>query len=114
MTPAEAYERALYPQGCGTALWEPDHIDINPGDVGFIQDDHFTRLFNALLPWTHPEQRLGVPSGFQPMVVPPHLRTFKRLQFEPQILHSQSVKQHDVSAELTASVSLLHTRGFTH
>lgn len=108
MTPAEAYEQALYAQGCGSAVWEPDHVDICPGDVGFMQDDHFTRLFNVLLPRDHPEQTLGVPSTFQPMEVHPHLRTFNGVHFKPQILHSYSVRQHDVGAELNASVSLPH------
>ena len=53
----------------GYSLWEPgangqyDPVDI--GDVGFIQDGRFCRLFNVYLPADHPSQTRGVPQGFE-------------------------------------------------
>jgi hypothetical protein len=44
---------------------------IRVGDVGFLCDDVFCRLFNAALPADDPAQRaLGVPRGFEPLPVP--------------------------------------------
>ncbi|KAH9035128.1 hypothetical protein EDB83DRAFT_2415936 [Lactarius deliciosus] len=50
----------------GHALWEPSPGDSYPavevGDVGFIRDGRFHRLFNALLPADDPShENLGVP-----------------------------------------------------
>ena len=102
MSAAAVYMQELYRYGCGTPLWEPDYVDINPGDVGFIQDDHFVRLFSATLPESHESQNLGVPNGFHPMEVLPHLRSPPRWFLSPQIMHSTSVKQYDIGAELNA------------
>lgn len=102
MTPTEAYELGLYDQGRGLPLWEPDFTDITPGDVGLMKDGHFVRLFNATLPSTHPKQILGVPDTFQLMEVSPHLQTLPRPYLPPQILHSNTVKQYDITAEVTA------------
>lgn len=44
---------------------------IRVGDVGFLCDDVFCRLFNAILPADDPAQRaLGVPRGFEPLSIP--------------------------------------------
>lgn len=102
MTAADVYLQELYRLGWGTPLWEPDYIDINPGDVGFIQDHHFVRLFNATLSEFHGDQVLGVPLGFEPMEVPSQLRQPPRWYFEPRAMRSSSVEQHDLSIELTA------------
>ncbi|KAH8993421.1 hypothetical protein EDB92DRAFT_401933 [Lactarius akahatsu] len=64
----------------GYALWEPDPGDLYPpvevGDVGFIRQGKFHRLFNALLPANHEShQRFGVPERFEPLrlSVPNHI-----------------------------------------
>ena len=55
----------------GHALWEPDPGEFPPvevGDVGFIRDGKFQRLFNALLPADDPShQRRGVPEYHEPL-----------------------------------------------
>lgn len=50
----------------GSALWEPDpgkHSQpVTVGDVGYIRNGKFHRLFNALLRANHPShKRCGVP-----------------------------------------------------
>jgi hypothetical protein len=50
----------------GHALWDPDPGNLYPavevGDVGYICEGKFHRLFNVLLPANHPtHQNLGVP-----------------------------------------------------
>ncbi|KAI9440174.1 hypothetical protein BJY52DRAFT_1129192 [Lactarius psammicola] len=60
-----------YP-GFGYALWEPDpgeqNTPVGVGDVGFIREGRFHRLFNALLPADHPShETFGVPTGHEPL-----------------------------------------------
>ncbi len=50
----------------GHALWEPDPESLYPavevGDVGYIREGKFHRLFNVLLPAKHPSHgNFGVP-----------------------------------------------------
>jgi hypothetical protein len=57
----------------GHALWEPSPSKLHPaavevGDVGFIRNGKFHRLFNALLPKDHPShQNFGVPENHEPL-----------------------------------------------
>ena len=54
----------------GHALWEPDPGEFPPvevGDVGFIRDGKFQRLFNALLPADDPSHGDGVPEHHEPL-----------------------------------------------
>ncbi|KAI0295806.1 hypothetical protein BC826DRAFT_1007718 [Russula brevipes] len=60
---------AKYPN-CGYALWEPSpgglYDAVEVGDVGFIREGCFHRLFNVLLPGDHPShQNFGVPECHQ-------------------------------------------------
>ena len=64
----------------GHALWEPDPGGQYPpaevGDVGFIREGKFHRLFNALLMAGHPSHgRFGVPEYHEPLqpTVPNHI-----------------------------------------
>jgi hypothetical protein len=50
----------------GHALWDPEpgrlYHSVEIGDVGYIREGKFNRLFNALLPADHPSHRnFGVP-----------------------------------------------------
>ena len=58
-----------YP-ACGHALWKPSpgglYDAVEVGDVGFIRDGCFHRLFNVFLPGDHPShQCFGVPESHQ-------------------------------------------------
>jgi hypothetical protein len=63
----------------GYALWEPSPTNPNRpvqvGDVGFICEGRFHRLFSALLPADDPSQELGVPEYHKPFVptIPDHV-----------------------------------------
>ena len=52
----------------GHALWVPDpaglYDQVRVGDVGYVKQGHFLRMFNALLPADDPTQVYGVPDGF--------------------------------------------------
>ncbi|KAI9511929.1 hypothetical protein F5148DRAFT_183104 [Russula earlei] len=58
----------------GHALWEPGPGRLYPavevGDVGYIREGRFHRLFNVLLPADHPShQNLGVPPFYEPLKI---------------------------------------------
>lgn len=68
MTPYDIfrYQLALKYPSYGHALWDPNPGALEPrvqvGDVGFIREGKFHRLFSAMLPENHPSHsRLGVP-----------------------------------------------------
>ena len=51
----------------GHAIWEPTSVDV--GDVGFIRDGKFLRLFSSLHPKDHPSNlRFGVPDYHEPLI----------------------------------------------
>jgi len=61
----------MYPH-CGHALWDPSpeglYDAVAVGDVGFIREGYFHRLFNVLLPENHPSHlNSGVPENHQPL-----------------------------------------------
>jgi hypothetical protein len=62
----------------GHALWEPSPGDSSPavevGDVGFIREGRFYRLFNVLLPADDPShENFGVPEYHQQLML--HMKT---------------------------------------
>ncbi|KAI0343808.1 hypothetical protein BDW22DRAFT_1304140, partial [Trametopsis cervina] len=66
---AQVYAEQLLPKGHGFPLWIPEPSsqfgEILLGDVGYIWDGSFFRLFNVTLPRGHPVNRRGVPEGFE-------------------------------------------------
>jgi hypothetical protein len=83
-----------YP-GFGYALWEPDPGDENPqvkvGDVGFIRQGRFHRLFNALLPANHEShERFGVPEAHEPLRLTVTNHTSRGV-LKPNTFHSHGV-----------------------
>ena len=65
----------------GYALWEPSPTNPNRpvqvGDVGFIREGRFYRIFSAFLPADDPSQEFGVPENHEPLVptLPNHVAT---------------------------------------
>ncbi|KAH9172744.1 hypothetical protein EDB89DRAFT_1885764 [Lactarius sanguifluus] len=59
----------------GHALWVPDpaglYDHVRVGDVGYVKQGHFNRMFNALLSANDPTQMYGVPEGFVPLNMGP-------------------------------------------
>ena len=72
---------ASYPT-YGHALWDPSsgglYTAVEVGDVGFIRQGKFHRLFNVLLPRGHSShENFGVPEHYEPLVtrMPQHIFT---------------------------------------
>lgn len=66
-TPSSSYAETLVSQGYGLPLWFPEpgkQGDVEIGDVGFVNEGRFIRLFNAMLPATDPVNAGGVPDDF--------------------------------------------------
>ena len=56
----------------GYALWEPSPANPNrpvqPGDIGFIREGRFYRIFSALLSADDPSQEFSVPEHHEPLI----------------------------------------------
>ena len=64
---SSTYAEQLIQCGHGLPLWEPEPSSLGEtliGDVGFVQDGCFYRLFNVLRPADDPANANGVPDGF--------------------------------------------------
>jgi hypothetical protein len=64
----ETYRDQLASLYHGHALWVPDparlYDRVRVGDVGYVKQGHFLRMFNVLLPSDDTAQVYGVPEGF--------------------------------------------------
>ncbi|EPQ53278.1 hypothetical protein GLOTRDRAFT_21046, partial [Gloeophyllum trabeum ATCC 11539] len=105
------YARQLANLRHGHALWEPDVNDPNcgvaVGDVGFLRQDVFVRLLNALLPADDPSHEAhGVPGDFRPLAIPSEkmLSNFRR----NQIIMPESGLKLSFSEEEGATLILLN------
>ena len=73
MDPFKVYREQLTSQYHGVALWNPnpvanlyDSARVSIGDVGYLFEGDFIRMFNVILPWDHPSNRkLGEPDSFR-------------------------------------------------
>ncbi|KAI0701530.1 WD40 repeat-like protein [Cerioporus squamosus] len=82
-TPAyDIYTKQLFGLGYGYPLWFPEPAqghEINIGDVGYLFQGAFYRLFNATLPEDDPSHReWGVPDHYEPFkkqVITSHLKS---------------------------------------
>lgn len=91
----EVYTKLLFKRGHGHPLWEPEPTqsgEVLIGDVGYMLDGGFYRLFNATLPADHPlHERHGVPDGFEPLSFPDTLRHHRPHALESGPICSKSV-----------------------
>ena len=101
MLAAKVYAKGLSHLRHGLPLWIPEPADggaILIGDVGYILDGRFYRLFNATQPRDNPINAGEVPPKFE--VLPTNPKTMHRVEelFPPgSALCSQSVRKVDVS-----------------
>ena len=71
------YRDQLSPQSQGIALWNPNpprrvFNNVSIGDVGYLQDGTFIRMFNVMLPWDHPSNRtFGDPEPYESLANDP-------------------------------------------
>ena len=73
--PYNVYRERLTSQFHGIALWSPNPVQslydygrVSIGDVGYLRDGKFTRMFNVTLPWDDPSNgKLGTPDRYDPL-----------------------------------------------
>lgn len=64
---AIVYAEQLVGRGYGLPLWHPEPTkfgEVEIGDVGFVSEGQFIRLFNAMQSADHAVNARGVPAGF--------------------------------------------------
>ena len=70
-TPSNVYWDQLSALSHGIALWNPDlpneiFNNVSIGDVGYLHEGTFIRMFNVMLPWNHPSNRtFGDPKPYE-------------------------------------------------
>ena len=70
-TPSNVYWNQLLALSHGIALWNPNppnkiFNNVSIGDVGYLQEGTFIRMFNVMLPWNHPSNRtFGDPEPYE-------------------------------------------------
>ena len=68
--PFNIYREQLWPLYHGFALWKPNPIEgvynqVSIGDVGYIYEGAFVRMFNVTLPWDDESNKiLGEPGRY--------------------------------------------------
>ena len=72
----------------GLAVWNPDpskriYNNVSIGDVGYLHQETFVRLFNVTLPWDHPSNGLvGKPEPYEPLNCGPFTNVSESRLFE--------------------------------
>ena len=98
----KVYQDQLTTLSHGLALWDPNppkeiYDKVSIGDVGYLHEGSFIRMFNVMLPWSHESnKRLGEPEPYDSLDCGPFTNILKR-QFD-KVKHCSS----HVSAETNA------------
>jgi hypothetical protein len=85
--PFAVYRDQLAPLSQGLALWNPSppkkiYDKVSIGDVGYLHEGSFIRMFNVMLPWSHESNRkLGEPEPYESLDCGPFANTLER-QFD--------------------------------
>lgn len=93
--PFNVYRDQLTSQYHGTALWHPNPVEglydcgrVSIGDVGYLDDGVFIRMFNVTLPWDNPSNaKLGIPNDFSSL--------------EQGLVHSSQISQTEYHSHVS-------------
>jgi hypothetical protein len=107
--PFNVYRDQLTSQYRGLALWNPtppkriyDHVSI--GDVGYVHEGVFIRMFNVILPWDHESNKtLGEPEPYESLDCGP-ITTTLDVPFKTQEHHSRDVSIETNDNNMQANV----------
>ena len=86
MSFAFIYAEQLLYRGYGLPLWRPEPTkfgEVHLGDVGFVEDGRFYRLFNATRPADDQLNERGVPEGFIMLTINDSLHRHTDEQYLP-------------------------------
>ena len=95
--PFNVYQGQLSSQYHGIALWKPNPVDglydcghVSIGDVGYLCDGDFIRMFNVSLPWNDPSNtKLGMPQEYKSLEQDPV--NVRCLKFDEMVYYSPHV-----------------------
>ena len=83
-TSSDVYWDQLSTLSHGIALWNPNppknvYNNVSIGDVGYLQEGTFIRMFNAILPWDDPSNgTFGNPDPYEPVDYSSFANTLER------------------------------------
>jgi hypothetical protein len=106
---SKVYQDQLTTPSHGLALWNPDPLKeiydkVSNGDVGYLYEGSFIRMFNVMLPWSHDSNRaLGEPEPYESLDCGPFANTFKR-QFN-RVKHYSRYVSAEANAGNTQAVT---------
>ncbi|GJE89743.1 hypothetical protein PsYK624_058490 [Phanerochaete sordida] len=104
---ALVYAEQLVGRGYGLPLWHPEPIgpfgDVQIGDVGYISEGAFIRLFNALHSKDDPINADGVPAGFSQLRPNGQLLRSSEQHVSPGPICTTTTTYRKISASLEGS-----------
>jgi len=105
--PFTVYRDQLTALSHGTALWNPDpskkiYNNASIGDVGYLHEGTFIRMFNVTLPWNHPSNGLlGKPEPYAPLDCGPFTNILE-VPFKTQQYYSRNVSSETNDSDAQA------------
>ena len=93
----------------GLALWKPKPLkefydQVSIGDVGYICEGEFIRMFNVMLPWDDKSNKiLGEPMQYEPLSCGPFANT-RRGSLDAGVYCSHSVSSETNTGKTQAMV----------
>ena len=100
---AAVYAEQLVGRGYGLPLWRPEPAnpldEVEIGDVGYISEGEFIRLFNATKPADHSLNSRGVPKGFTVLEPSAWLLRSEEQHLPPGPICTTSTHYREVYAE---------------
>ncbi|KAF8260476.1 hypothetical protein EI94DRAFT_1748313 [Lactarius quietus] len=92
----------------GHALWDPDPANlydmVSVGDVGYVREGYFFRMFNVLLKSDHPSNRIiGEPDPYEPVDLGPFVNVrVSRLSRGDYHSRYVSTQEHNIGVQAQA------------
>ena len=104
MADHDIYAQQLYSVKYGLALYEPDPAEeydhVRVGDVGFVQEGYFYRMFNVFHEADDSINSQGVPENFEP-IEPKFRKVVKYSQIGPGEICSSSIVKAGASLSIS-------------
>jgi hypothetical protein len=99
LSPCDVYREHLRSLGNGHPLWRPDpanlYQQVSIGDVGYVREGSFIRIFNVLLPHDDPSNCLfGEPEPYSRLDLGP-FGNIRRSKFSRGDYYSREVTSSD-------------------
>ncbi|KAI0285688.1 hypothetical protein BC826DRAFT_113392 [Russula brevipes] len=107
--PSNVYREQLSSLYLGLALWDPapnpsinDRVSI--GDVGFVSEGAFLRMFNVILPHDHPSnKKIGEPDRYDPLDLGPFFNSRESTLKKPDYLSRHVSTEENAHNPLAAT-----------